>query len=77
LRVNADGQVVFDADLPAGGIRRFAAVREFEVSASDSGAVLLELNGQTVPPLGVPGSSGTIKLSAKDLRQADSGNSKP
>jgi hypothetical protein len=75
--VNADGHIVFDADLHAGGTRRFAAVREFEVSVSDSGAVLLELNGQTVPPLGVPGSSGTITLSAKDLRHADSGNSKP
>jgi len=77
LRVLADDNVVFDTDLHAGENRHFTALRNFEVSASDSGAVLLEMNGQTVPPLGLPGSSGTIKLSAKDLRQADSGNPKP
>ena len=77
LRVLADGNLVFDTDLKAGENRRFTAARDFEVSASDSGAVLLELNGQTVPPLGLPGASGTIKLSTKDLRQADRGNSKP
>jgi cytoskeletal protein RodZ len=77
LRVLADNNLVFDTDLHAGENRHFAAKHDFEVSASDSGVVLLELNGQTVPPLGLPGSSGTIRLSAKDVRQADSGNSKP
>jgi hypothetical protein len=77
LRVLADGNLVFDTDLRAGENRHFTALREFEVSASDSGAVLLDLNGQTVPPLGLPGSSGTIKLSAQDLRQVGSGNAKP
>jgi cytoskeleton protein RodZ len=77
LTVKADGAVIYDADMQPGDHRRFSCQREFEVSASDSGAVLLDLNGQTVPPLGVPGSSGTMKLSAKDLRQADRGNSQP
>jgi len=77
LRVLADNNLVFDTELHAGENRHFTAQHDFEVSASDSGAVLLELNGQTVPPLGLPGSSGTIKLSAKDLRQAYSGNPKP
>lgn len=77
VTVKADGAVVFDTDLRSGENRQFTALREFEVSAADSGAVLLDLNGQTVPPLGLPGASGTIKLSARDLRQADSGNAKP
>jgi cytoskeletal protein RodZ len=77
LRVLADSNLVFDNDLHAGETRRFTALRELEVSASESGAVLLDLNGQTVPSIGMPGSSGTIKLSAKDLRQPDSGNAKP
>jgi cytoskeleton protein RodZ len=77
LTVRADGNLVFDTDIRSGENRRFAALRDFEVSVSDSGAVLLDLNGQTVPPLGLPGSSGTIKLSAQDLRQASSGNPKP
>jgi hypothetical protein len=39
--------------------------------------VLLEMNGQAMPPLGPPGSSGTMKLSRNDLRQATGGNSRP
>jgi cytoskeletal protein RodZ len=77
LTVKADGAVIFDADMQPGDHRQFSCQREFEVSASDSGAVLLDLNGQTVPPLGLPGSSGTMKLSVKNLKQADSGNSQP
>jgi len=40
----------------------------FEVTAGDSSAVLLELNGKAMPPLGAPGSSGTMVLTQKDLR---------
>jgi cytoskeletal protein RodZ len=68
LRVRADGNLVFDTDLHSGENRRFTAREWFEVSAADSGAVLLELNGRAMPPLGVPGASGTMKLGPKDLR---------
>jgi len=68
MRILADGKVVLDADLLAGQNRRFAAANQFEVSASDSSAVLLELNGNMIAPLGTPGSSGKIVLSAKNLR---------
>jgi hypothetical protein len=68
---------VLDAELPAGETRHFSANQQFEVTAADSSAVLLELNGQAMPPLGTPGSSGTIVLSQKDLRQASVGNSQP
>jgi len=77
LRVLADGQLVFDTDIRPGENRHFAATDEFEVSADDSSAVLLELNGEAMPPLGLPGSSGTMKLTHADLRQAPSGNSQP
>jgi cytoskeleton protein RodZ len=77
LRVSADGYVVFDNDLRAGDNRHFFAIDKFQVSASDSAAVLLELNGQAMPPLGEPGASGTIVLSQKDLRQAPGGNTQP
>ncbi|HVO56401.1 MAG TPA: RodZ domain-containing protein [Dongiaceae bacterium] len=77
LRVVADGVVVLDAEIASGENRRFSAKDSFEVSAADSSAVLLELNGQTVPPLGAPGSSGKIVLTAKDLGQATGGNSQP
>jgi len=77
MRILADGKVVLDADLLAGQNRRFPASARFEVTASDSSAVLLELNGNVIAPLGTPGSSGKIVLSTKDLRQVPGGVSQP
>ena len=75
VRVLADGKLILDAEMRAGETRRFSAEIAFEVTAADSSAVLLELNGQAMPPIGSPGASGTIVLSQKDLRPANSGNS--
>jgi cytoskeletal protein RodZ len=77
LRILADGKVVLDSEIPAGQNRHFSAESAFEITAADSSAVLLELNGQTMPPIGSPGTSGTIVLSQKDLRPAPGGNSQP
>jgi len=77
VRVLADHQVVLDAEIAAGDTWHFPANEQFEVTAADSSVVLLELNGQAMPPLGAPGSSGTIVLGQKDLRQASSGSSQP
>jgi cytoskeletal protein RodZ len=74
VRVVADGSAVWDGELAAGETRRFLAADRFEVTAADPMAVLLELNGQAVPPLTAPGSSGTIVLTAKDARQANGGD---
>jgi cytoskeletal protein RodZ len=68
LRIVADGKLILDSDLPSGENRHFPAMETFEVTAADSGTVLLELNGQPMPPLGTPGASGTITLGRKDLR---------
>jgi cytoskeleton protein RodZ len=76
LRIVADGNLLFDTIIHPGENRHFAASNEFEVTVADSGAVLLELNGQAMPPLGLPGSSGTIRLSRQDLRQASRGSAK-
>ena len=77
VRILADGKVLADKTFPAGTARHFSAARQFEVTAADSSAVLLELNGQAISLPGAPGSSGTMVLSQKDLRQARSGNSQP
>lgn len=77
VRILADGEVVLDSAMQAGENRHFSAETSFEVTASDSGAVLLELNGQAMPPIGAPGASGTIVLSEKDLRPATGGNPQP
>jgi hypothetical protein len=73
VRVTADGHVLLDRRLNAGEIRHFRARSQFVVSAGDSGGVLLELNGQTMPPLGPPGSPGKISLSWKDLKKEPGG----
>jgi cytoskeletal protein RodZ len=77
VRILADGALLLDAELPAGDTRHFSARQQFEVTAADSSAVLLELNGRAMPPVGTPGASGTIVLSEKDLRQASGGTPQP
>lgn len=77
VRIIADGALLLDAELPAGETRHYSANRQFEVTAADSSAVLLEMNGRAMPPVGSPGASGTIVLSQMDLRQASGGTSKP
>jgi len=77
VRIVADGKVVLDSEMSAGQNRHFAANTAFEVTAADSSAVLLQLNGQNMPPIASPGASGTIVLSQKDLRPAANGNAQP
>jgi cytoskeleton protein RodZ len=77
VRIVADGTLLLDAELAAGGTRHFSASEQFEVTAADSSAVLLELNGRAMPPVGTPGASGTIVLTEKDLRQASGGTPQP
>jgi cytoskeleton protein RodZ len=74
VRVVADGRIVLDSRLPAGEKRRLFAKNQFVVSAAHPDMVLLEMNGQAMPPLTSVGASGTMVLSQKDLRQAPSGN---
>jgi cytoskeletal protein RodZ len=68
VRILADSLVLFDGEMNVGEHHQFTASDQFEVSAADSSAVLLELNGRAMPPLGMPGASGTIVLSRKNLR---------
>ena len=69
----ADGKTVFDEMLNAGQTKSFQAQDQFEVSAGDSSALLLELNGQVMPPIGTPGQPGRITLSRKDLKRSAGG----
>jgi cytoskeletal protein RodZ len=77
VRILGDDKLLLDAEVPAGETRHFSATQQFEVTAGDSSAVLLELNGQAMPPLGAPGSSGTIVLGQKDLRPTTGGTTQP
>jgi len=51
VRVLADNKLVLEAELPAGENRHYSANDHFEVTAGDSSAVLLELNGGPCRPL--------------------------
>ena len=55
----------------------FTAKHDFDVSATNSSAVLLQLNGRPMAPLGLPGTFGRMVYSHKDLRQTSGGDSKP
>ena len=68
LRVQSDGNLVFYERLRAREYRPFTSHEGFDVSAADSAAVLLELNGRAITLLGLPGSSGTMRLGREDLR---------
>jgi cytoskeletal protein RodZ len=77
VQILADGKTVLDKDLHPGETLHFEARSEFIVSASNSSAVLLDMNGQTMPPLGAPGASGRIVLTQNDLNRALDGNAQP
>lgn len=77
IRVTADGKDAFEGEVASSQTLRFDAQDEFVVSASNSTAVLLELNGQAMPPIGAPGSSGKIVLTRKDLNRAPDGSTQP
>ncbi len=77
VRVVADGKMVLNANLPAGETRHLSAHTQFQISAAQPSAVLLQLNGQPMPQLGTGRRFGTMVLSQKDLRQAPIGDSQP
>jgi hypothetical protein len=71
VKVSIDGHKSFQGKIPAGGSKTFQAKLVFYVMASDAGGVLLELNGQTLPPLGPTGHSASIRLTRESLTSQD------
>lgn len=69
VTVMADGKTVFSGKLDAMKTLTLRAEKSFAVSASKSNAVLLELNGRTVPPLGPPNEPGKITLTRENLKR--------
>jgi cytoskeleton protein RodZ len=69
VTVVADGNTIFTGQLDAGQTRTFQANDGFEVFANESSSVLLELNGQPVPPLGPSGQPGSVTLTRKELKK--------
>lgn len=74
VKVSADGKIVFDGAVQPGDTRQFEAQDRFEITASESSALTLELNGQPLPPIGTPGQSGSITLTRSDVKPAVGGS---
>jgi len=68
LKVLSDGRTIYDGHVDAGNVMRFEARDSLEITSSDSGALLLELNGQTVAPLGLPGQPASVRLTQNDVK---------
>lgn len=82
--VLALGLLLLLAGLIFGGIYAWRRHRKHSAAApatfvviADSSTVLLELNKEAMRSIGPPGTSGTITLTGKNLRQASGGNSQP
>ncbi|HTV59575.1 MAG TPA: helix-turn-helix domain-containing protein [Verrucomicrobiae bacterium] len=67
VTIFADGKQVFDGHVEPGDSRDFEAHENFRVTSSEASALLLELNGQTIPPMGIPGQPGSVTLTRSDL----------
>jgi cytoskeleton protein RodZ len=74
IRVAPDGQPEFSGWIEAGETQSYFARDTFKVFTSDSSAVLMELNGKTMGPLGTPGRPGHATLTRKDLRDSSGGS---
>jgi cytoskeleton protein RodZ len=74
IRVIADGQTQYSGWIDVGETQSYFARDTFKVSTSDSSAVLMELNGKTMGPLGTPGRPGHATLTRKDLRDSSGGS---
>ena len=70
VKVTADGKVLFDGPVQANDVKQFDAHDTFEISSTDSSALTLELDGQSVPPIGMPGKPGSITLTRDNLKPA-------
>jgi transcriptional regulator with XRE-family HTH domain len=74
VKVIADGKVVFDGAVQVDDVKQFDAQYNFEITSSESSALLLELNGHAMPPIGTPGQPGSVTLTRNDLKPAAGGS---
>jgi cytoskeleton protein RodZ len=81
VRIQADNQVLLDADVLPGDTHHFTAAHQFQITAADGAAVHLELNGRPITARAALGNSSrtsdTIVLGYKDLRPPNDGTVRP
>ncbi len=74
VKVIADGKVVFEGAVQVNDVKQFDARDNFEITSSESSALLLELNGQAMPAIGTPGQPGSVTLTRADLNATPGGS---
>jgi transcriptional regulator with XRE-family HTH domain len=73
VKVIADGKVVFEGAVQPDEVKQFDAQYNFEITSSESSAISLKLNGQTVP-MGTSGQPGSVTLTRNDLKTVTGGS---
>jgi cytoskeletal protein RodZ len=68
VSVVVDEETRYRGWMKPGQPRRFRGSLRIEVTTRNASAVVLTLNGETLPPLGNPGEEKTIVLTARDLK---------
>jgi cytoskeleton protein RodZ len=68
VTVETDAHRVFNGTIKPGDGHRFSAREKIQISAGDAGALMLELNGQTLAPMGPDGHKGKITLTRATLK---------
>jgi cytoskeleton protein RodZ len=74
VKVIADRKVIFAGAVQPDDVKQFEARDTFEITSSESSALVLELNGQAVPPIGTPGQPGSVTLTRNDLIATSGGS---
>jgi len=73
VTVDADSDRVFDGTMKPGEDHSFTAKDRFDISSRDAGALMLELNGKTLAPIGPPGHSGKVTVTREALKSGPGG----
>lgn len=68
VSITADGETLYSGLMKAGETRSFRATGSINVATGNASAVVLTLNGETLPPLGNPGEHKNLTLTARDLK---------
>ncbi len=69
LVIIVDGKTAFRGTMRKGQMRAISADSRIEVKAGNAGAVVLTLNGETQPPLGLMGEVKTAVFTREDLKK--------
>jgi len=68
VSISVDGEPLYSGLMKSGETRSFRASGSITLTTGNASAVVLTLNGETLPPLGNPGERKNLTLTARDLK---------